>query len=127
MKPSELKARYLADNLQKSETYAGLILGKNGEPDYHLVLLPGEASDVTRANAKEFAKKAGGELPSRREQSLLFANLKEAFKPNWYWSSEQYASDARSAWVQHFFDGGQFSYHIYDPCRAVAVRRLIIE
>jgi len=127
MKPSELKAQYLAANLKKGETYAGIILGKNGEPDYHLVLLPGEATDVNWADAKVFAKKAGGELPNRREQSLLYANLKEEFKPNWYWSGEAYASDARYAWYQYFGYGDQYFHHFDFQCRARAVRRLIIE
>jgi len=125
MKPSELKAKYLASNLKKGEAYAGLILGKNGEPDYHLVLLPGEASAVNWANAKAFAKKAGGELPNRCEQSLLFANLKEEFKGDWYWSNTLHASDASSAWCQGFSFGTQLSRHIGSQCRARAVRRLI--
>jgi hypothetical protein len=126
MKPSELKASYLAANLKKDESYAGLILGKNGEPDYHLVLLPGDVDDVTWDQAKAFAKKAGGELPTRREQSLLFANLKEEFKKRTYWSGEAYASDARYAWCQYFGHGVQYSYHTYDQLRARAVRRLPI-
>jgi hypothetical protein len=127
MKPSEFKARWLKDNLKAGETYSGFILGKNGEPDYHLILLPGEANGVTWEQAKEFAKKAGGELPTRREQSLLYANLKEEFKPNWYWSGEAYASDARYAWSQYFRNGTQFNDHLGAQCRARAVRRLLID
>lgn len=125
MKPSELKVSYLKANLKKGESYAGLILGKNGEPDYHLVLLPGDAQDVTWDQAKAFAKKAGGELPTRREQSLLFANLKEEFKGTWYWSGEAH-SDARYAWGQSFFNGHQFHDHTSFQLRARAVRRLIL-
>ena len=127
MKPSELKAAWLKANLKKGETYAGILLGQNGAPDHHLILLPGDAEGVTWAKAKEFVRKAGGDLPSRREQSLLFANLKEEFKGTWYWSGEQYASDASYAWCQYFDYGYQGSYHVDDQCRARSVRRLIIE
>jgi hypothetical protein len=127
MKPSELKAAWLKANLKKAEVYAGILLGQNGAPDHHLILLPGDAEGLTWTKAKEFAKKAGGELPTRREQSLLFANLKEEFKGTWYWSGEQYASDASYAWYQGFGYGNQCYTHIYRQCRARSVRRLIIE
>ena len=126
MKPSELKAAWLKANLKKGEIYAGILLGQNGAPDQHIFLLPGEAENVTWAKAKEFAKKAGGELPTRREQSLLFANCKDQFKTTWYWSGEKYASDASCAWSQGFSSGSQSNYHVYGQCRARAVRRLPI-
>ena len=126
MKPSELKAIYLADNLKADEVYAGLILGQNGQPDYHLILLPGDI-DADWKQAKTFAKKAGGELPTRREQSLLFANCKDHFKRTWYWSGEPSASDASSAWYQSFYYGSQDLDPINFQLRARAVRRLPIE
>ena len=107
--------------------YAGLLLGKNGEPDIHLVLLPGKVEKVTWDKAKEFAASAGGELPTRREQSLLFANLKDEFDPYWHWSCEQHASDPSYAWIQYFYDGTQYCYRKSDEGRARAVRRLIIQ
>ena len=36
------KAQWIKDNLKPGEEYAGIILGKDGEQDYHLILLPGE-------------------------------------------------------------------------------------
>jgi len=120
------KAIFLASVLKPEEHYAGIILGKDGEPDHHLILLAGEAESVNWAQAKDFAAKAGGELPTRREQSLLFANLKEQFQPRWYWSGEQHASNSGCAWVQYFDDGIQNSNHKYDNYRARAVRRLVI-
>ena len=120
------KAIFLASVLKPEEHYAGIILGKDGEPDHHLILLAGEAESVNWAQAKDFAAKAGGELPTRREQSLLFANLKEQFQPRWYWSGEQHASNSDCAWVQDFYDGSQDSSHKYGCYRARAVRRLAI-
>jgi hypothetical protein len=120
------KSAFLTELLKAGEEYAGIILGKNGEPDYHLILMPGQATDVSWSQAKEFAAKAGGELPTRREQSLLFVNLKEQFEDRAYWSCEQHASDY--AWFQYFHDGGQSSYSdpTYYKFRARAVRRSVI-
>jgi hypothetical protein len=120
------KEQWIKENLKAGELYAGLILGKDGQSDHHLVLLPGEAESVTWAKAKEFAKKAGGELPTRREQSLLFANLKQHFQPRWYWSSEEHASDSTFAWVQYFSYGFQISNLKSSENRARAIRRIFI-
>lgn len=121
------KAQWIKENLKEGEEYSGLILGKGGESDYHLILRPGEAESVNFAQAKEWAKKADGELPTRREQSLLFANLKEQFQPRWYWSSEQYAPSSGCAWAQNFDNGGQSYCHKSGGYRARAVRRLTIQ
>ncbi|WP_176461093.1 DUF1566 domain-containing protein [Janthinobacterium sp. PC23-8] len=105
--------------------YAGIMRGVDGAPDEHLVLLPGAAEDVTWEAADEWAKAEGGELPTRREQRLLFINLKDQFEEDWYWSSEQ--AGPSHAWGQNFFNGGQFNYgyRSYEG-RARAVRRLEI-
>ena len=120
------KAQWIKENLKEGEEYSGLIVGKDGEPDYHVFLRPGEAEAVTWADAKAFAKKAGGDLPTRREQSLLFANLQEHFKQSWYWSGEQHAAYSASAWSQHFYTGDQSYGDIDSKLRARAVRRLTI-
>jgi hypothetical protein len=128
MKPSELKAKYLADNLKPGELYAGLILGKDGQPDYHLIKLPGEpTNDLNWKAAKDWAKRIGGELPTRREQSLLYANLKEHFQSHWYWSSEPYEDGKKYAWSQRFLNGFQYGNVVNHELRACAVRRLILE
>lgn len=120
------KQEFLSGILKNGELYAGLILGKNGEPDHHLILLPGEAESVNWEAAKKFAAKAGGELPTRREQSLLFANLKEEFQSNYYWSGEQHASNSDCAWCQNFNYNNQSLNHNFIKLRARAVRRLAI-
>ena len=112
--------------LKPGEEYAGLIVGKDGEASYHLILLPGQEKGINWTDAKAFASKQGGELPTRREQSLLFANLKDQFDSDWYWSSEQHASDSVYAWCQGFGSGDQSSYGTYNKRRARAVRRLAI-
>lgn len=113
--------------LRHGEHYAGLIIGKDGEPGYHVILLPGEADSVNWQAAKDWAASIDGELPTRREQSLLYANLKEEFKESWYWSGEQHASYSLSAWYQGFGNGGQ-GYNGKDYIfRARAVHRLVIK
>ena len=104
--------------------YAGISRGAGGAPDQHLVLLPGEAVDVDWDAACAFAASVGGELPTRAEQALLYANLKDQFQPRWYWSGEQ--AGPSLAWHQSFDYGYQHgSYRSYEG-RARAVRRLPI-
>ena len=110
--------------LRPGERYAGLILGKGGEPGYHLILLDGEAEDVSWDDAKVWATTIGGELPTRREQPLLYANLKEEFQSAWYWSGEQSESYSYDAWGQYFGNGGQDYSRKVSEFRARAVRRL---
>ncbi len=117
----------IKENLSPGEEYAGIIIGKNGEPDYHLVLLPGEIECATWDTAMDWANSGSGHLPTRREQSLLFANLPEHFEDAWYWSGEQLASDAGFAWVQSFSYGSQTNLHESFEGRARAVRRLAIQ
>lgn len=112
--------------LKAGEHYAGIAL-VDGVPSHHLILLPGEAKDVTFKAAGAWAKKQGGELPARREQSLLFANCKEQFPDGgWYWSGEKHASGAGYAWYQLFNDGTQYGCNVLTALRARAVRRVAI-
>ena len=110
--------------LAPGEHYAGLILGKEGESSYHLILLPGEQEEINWSDALTWAKEQGGELPNRREQALLYANLKEEFKEAWYWSNTQHASGSFYAWCQSFSHGYQDYSLKSSELRARAVRRL---
>jgi hypothetical protein len=121
----DAKEQFLKDNLKAGEVYAGIVLGEAGEPDYHLVLLPGESAG-TWEKAKAFAHEAGGELPTRREQRLLWVNAKGQFQADWYWSCEQHASLSDYAWMQDFVNGNQNGYLKSYTNRARAVRRLKI-
>ncbi|MBN6211467.1 DUF1566 domain-containing protein [Ralstonia pickettii] len=112
--------------LNPGERYAGLILGKDGEPDHHVILLPGDEAELNWDDAKKWAKDQGGELPSRREQSLLYANLKEEFQGTWYWSSEAHERESGWAWYQVFNGGYQDITRQGHELRARAVRRLIL-
>ena len=107
--------------LQDGEHYAGLMLDDVGMPSHHLVLMPEADARMPWQAAVEWAEAQGGALPTRREQSLLFANLREQFQPAWYWSSEAHDEDGSSAWLQHFGYGQGYGHKSYDG-RARAVR-----
>lgn len=109
------------------ERWAGIVLNEDGTPSHHVILLPGEAARIGWNKAVEWAKEAGGELPTRREQSLLYANCKSQFKGEWYWSGEQHAAGSHDAWGQNFYYGGQNDGLKSFEARARAVRRLVIQ
>jgi len=64
------------------------------------------------------------DLPTRKEQALLFANAAEHFESDWYWSNAQYS--AYFAWLQDFGHGYQFHVLKVSVYRVRAVRRLPI-
>ena len=111
--------------LKSGEHYAGIALDAEGQPSHHLILLPGDVG-MTWSKAREWAASIGGELPTRQEQALLFANLKGKFEPAYYWSNEQHASYTDYAWCQGFSNGSQGHYGKGSELRARAVRRLPI-
>ena len=125
MTTSTAKAQFLRDNRNPGETYAGLILDPAG--DYHLILMAGESPSATWEQAKQFAKKHGGELPNRRELRLLWVNAKDQFQPYYYWSGEQHASYSDYAWAQSFSYGDQLDDYRSNKLRARLVRRLPIQ
>jgi hypothetical protein len=113
-----------AIELRPGERYAGLLLGDDGMPSHHLVLLPHKPDeDLAWADAKAWAERVGGELPTRREQSLLFANLKGEFDDVYYWSGEEHTNGS-FAWCQSFYGGYQSYDHKAGTLRCRAVRRV---
>ena len=102
-------------------TFAGLTTTPNGA-HVAVVLLPGAGTDLTWTKAKAWAKKQGGELPSRPVAALLFANVKSALQPRWHWTSEE--EDASSAWICGFNDGFQDDNRKSYEGGAVAVRQI---
>ena len=126
--PSALFFPEATINLAHGEHYAGIVIGKDSEPSYHLVLMAATTTnDLSWQAANDWAKRIGGDLPTRREQSLLFANLKDAFEERAYWSCEDHDSESGWAWCQYFSLGSQLSTLKSNELRARAVRRLVIE
>ena len=111
--------------LEDGERYAGVLLGEDGSPNQHIILLPQEADRLPWKAAVKWATSIGGELPTRREQALLFANLPRQFKPDWYWSNAQRVYHSTYAWYQDFGAGTQGYSNISIKLGARAVRRLI--
>ena len=112
-------------------TYAGgevmgVVMGENDQPDYLLIDLGVEPENaVTWDEAKAWAKAVGGDLPTRREQAVMFGNRREGqYKARWYWSGEAHASEPSWAWGQLFLNGNQFLNHKDTRHRARAVRRV---
>ena len=110
--------------LNEGELWAGIV--SVGTQLHHVILLPGKLKPSPWAAAVAWAKKQGGELPTRSEQSLLIANFKEQLQGAWYWSCEPHASDASYAWVQDFTNGYQTSTLVDNYYRARAVRKVKI-
>ena len=115
-------------DISPGELYAGIVLNKDGAPRHRLILLP-QITDV-RLNwddAMAWAEVVRGTLPTRQESALLYANLKLAFEPTWYWTGEQYAGYASTAWGQNFDGGNQGLIGKGYKGRVRAVRRVSIE
>lgn len=111
--------------------FAGIARGRDGKPDYPLIL--GDAIEAAKeitwdkATAGAAATNVNGftdwRLPFRAEQSLLFANVPELFREKeWYWSCEQLAAGSDYAWMQYFGNGVQYHDLKSDRDRARAVR-----
>lgn len=111
--------------LAKGEIYVGGTIDASGSVT-HTILLPGEKADVTWKDALAWAKKGGGDLPTRVEQAMLWAQHRKQFKQRWYWSNEQRAEVSSYVWGQSFLNGYQYSWLQDDESLARAVRRVAI-
>lgn len=112
--------------LMPGEIYIGSIGDKNGDV-HHVILLPGDAENLKWQDAIAWANSIGGDLPTRVEQAMLWANHKDQLKEDWYWSNETHHIDSGFSWCQHFRTGLQLNYHEFYELKARAVRRLPIE
>ena len=112
--------------LADGEIYVGAIGDALGNL-YHVILLPGDNDYATHGSQLEWAKSIGGDLPSRIEQAMLWANHRDQFKKDWYWSNETHHAESGWAWCQTFLEGYQGDDVRYSELRARAVLRLPIE
>ncbi len=114
-------------DLAPGEHYAGAVLDANGEHMHHLVLMAARPdAEVTWKDALEWAEQAGGALPTRQEQALLFANCKPHLQPRWHWSCEEREENASYAWYCYFSNGRQYDCLKSYEGSAVAVRYIKI-
>ncbi|CDN60014.1 hypothetical protein I35_1491 [Burkholderia cenocepacia H111] len=119
----ETKSAIAAPEMANGEVYVGLIGDQKGNA-YHLILLPGDDGERNWKDSKEWAASIGGDLPSRLEQAMLWANCRSEFKRDWYWSNEP--DGTGWAWSQYFTNGDQVNNGQLIRLRARAVRRLSI-
>ena len=108
------------------EKHLGIIISADGSKHEHIFLLAGTKEDVSWQDAMEWAKSIGGDLPNLCESALLFATMKDQFKPVCHWTNEQHAGNDGYAWMQGFDHGCQCSARKSDEYSALAVRRLVI-
>lgn len=105
--------------------FAGITTRQDGA-HCAVVLLPAKGKELNWKQAQAWAAKQGGELPTRQEQALLYANCKPHLEGTWHWSCETHEDDASSAWDCHFFNGYQYYDHKDTTLSAVAVRSIEI-
>ena len=111
--------------LAEGEIYVGCIGDALGNL-HHVILLPGDNDDATHKSQLEWAKSIGGDLPNHIEQAMLWANHRDQFKKDWYWSNETHHTESGWAWYQSFGSGYQHHLLKGHELRARAVRRLPI-
>ena len=111
--------------LSEGETYVGCIGDAAGNL-HHVILLPGDSDNAPWKAQMKWAKSIGGDLPTRIEQAMLWANHRDQFHKDFYWSNETHHSESGWAWFQHFDHGCQNGNLRSDELRARAVRRLPI-
>lgn len=104
-------------------TFAGITTNSKGQ-HYAVVLLDPQGSDLTHAKAKAWARKLGGELPTRPVAALLYANLKHLLRENWHWTAD--TQGASYAWYCYFNYGYQGNLLKRSECSAVAVKLIPI-
>ena len=112
--------------LVDGERHVGVIVSADGIRRHHIILLAGDNSAASQQEQLAWAKSIGGDLPDRCEGALLFATMKDEFKPEAYWLKEQHASFSDYAWCQGFAYGDQSTSNKSSKLRARAVRRLPI-
>ena len=111
--------------LADGEIYIGAIGDAAGNL-HHVIMLPGDNDDATWEAQMEWAKSIGGDLPNRIEQAMLWANHRDQFQKDWYWSKDIYHAESGWAWLQTFDDGDQNTLHKISEFRARAVRRVMV-
>lgn len=111
--------------LREGEHYAGTALNEDGTVNHHLILMVDKpAEKMTWKDAKAYAKKMGGDLPTRQQASLIFANCKAHVEGAWHWTCEAHESNDSYAWVCLFDDGNQDDGFVSYGYSVRLVRRL---
>lgn len=111
-------------SLRPGERYAGAVISEFGNVMHHVVLMAERPTGkLNWQAAKDWAASVSGELPTRQEQALLYANCKPHLQPVWHWSCEENENNTSYAWGCGFHDGDQSLSHKSYEGSVVAVRR----
>ena len=113
--------------LNEGEVNAGLCV-VDGKFSHWLILLPATTDkDLKWQEAIDWAASVGGELPTRDESALLYANVRDQIDQDyWYWTSTPHASEPSWAWGQDFDNGLQNDDPKVNHYWARAVRRVLV-
>lgn len=114
-------------------TFCGITTLQDGS-HAAVILLPAKPTGcLSWQAATDWAKEAGGQLPTRLIAAMLYANAKDQFEPRWYWTSGTLDGDtsdyddAACAWHCYFGDGNQDYDRKSAEGAAVAVRLINLE
>ena len=124
--PAQISSRFPDIDIAEGEVYAGLSRDPDSGAWHHVVLLPALPDKALNwQEAIDWARSVGGELPTRWESALLYANCRQTIDTDyWYWTSTPFAGEERYAWGQLFYGGTQDGSHKDSTTRARAVRRV---
>lgn len=113
--------------LEAGERYVGAVGDLRGGSLHHVILLPGDSDGAHWQFQMDWARSIGGDLPSEREQFLLWARCRSQFRLAWYWANQDHDQDAGRA-VAQFIDDARLihSYGKRAELRARAIRRVPI-
>lgn len=110
----------------KDGEYAGVTVFEN-QP-FDLVLLSADFDRGDHETALKWAAGKNAMLPSRFDNLILFTNMKDRFKTDYYyWCADLHAGNPVYAWFQNFGNGRQTWNGRSCNFRAVAVRRYAIQ
>lgn len=122
-----------AEWAEQGGVYAGAMLGKNGRPDYLLIVGPEHSDYLTWQPANDWAGSLTVSnfhdftLFDRGEGVAFYDRVRSLFQRSWYWTSELHAGLSNNAWCQYFYYGDQDTAYKDNDCRARAVRRVPIQ
>jgi hypothetical protein len=105
-------------------TFAGLTTLPDGV-HCAVFLLAVNCDGLSWQDAINWAKRLGGELPTRPVAALLFANVQPALSPRWHWTTDE--CDTSNAWTCDFYTGHQGYSLKSAKGSAVAVRLIPLD
>jgi hypothetical protein len=110
-------------------TYAGIALSSAGDSLVHLLLWD-ESNDIALPYAKAVAyaetvnRDMNSHLPTRHQSITLFENLQASFNQDYYHWTLTKTKSGKSAFIQFFTYGYQYTCDLSAECRVRAVSEI---